>query len=43
MKQKGISYGTTLGATIAAMFPDKIDKMIIDGVSNTREYYYAQA
>ncbi|KAH6842325.1 TAP-like protein-domain-containing protein [Chaetomium sp. MPI-CAGE-AT-0009] len=39
----GISYGTTLGATIAAMFPDKIDKMIIDGVSNTREYYHAHA
>ncbi|KAH6637251.1 TAP-like protein-domain-containing protein [Chaetomium tenue] len=39
----GISYGTTLGATIAAMFPDNIDKMIIDGVSNTREYYHAHA
>jgi pimeloyl-ACP methyl ester carboxylesterase len=39
----GISYGTTLGATIAAMFPDKIDRMIIDGVSNTREYYHAHA
>jgi len=25
------------------MFPDKIDKMVIDGVSNTREYYHAQA
>ncbi|KAK3292373.1 TAP-like protein-domain-containing protein [Chaetomium fimeti] len=39
----GISYGTTLGATIASMFPDKIDRMILDGVSNTREYYHAHA
>lgn len=36
---KGISYGTLLGATIAAMFPDKIDKMVIDGVVNPTEYY----
>ncbi|KAK2748950.1 hypothetical protein FQN57_007233 [Myotisia sp. PD_48] len=37
----GMSYGTTLGATIAAMFPDKIDKMILDGVQNPHEYYNA--
>lgn len=35
----GFSYGTTLGATIAAMFPDKIDRMVIDGVFNPHEYY----
>ncbi|KAI1139197.1 alpha/beta-hydrolase [Hypoxylon sp. FL0543] len=39
----GFSYGTTLGATIAAMFPDRIDKMILDGVQNPHEYYHAQA
>lgn len=39
----GFSYGTTLGATVAAMFPDKIDKMVIDGVQNPHEYYHALA
>ena len=34
----GQSYGTTLGATLAAMFPERIDKMVIDGVENTRDY-----
>jgi pimeloyl-ACP methyl ester carboxylesterase len=37
----GFSYGTTLGATVAAMFPDKIDKMILDGVQNPHEYYHS--
>lgn len=39
----GFSYGTTLGATVAAMFPDRIDKMILDGVQNVHEYYHAAA
>jgi len=33
------SYGTLLGATVAAMFPDKIDKMVLDGVVNPTLYY----
>ncbi|GAB1312412.1 Peptidase S33, tripeptidyl-peptidase [Madurella fahalii] len=37
----GFSYGTTLGATAAAMFPDRIDRMILDGVLNPHEYYNA--
>ncbi|KAK4444342.1 alpha/beta hydrolase fold-domain-containing protein [Podospora aff. communis PSN243] len=37
----GFSYGTTLGATAAAMFPDRIDKVILDGVQNPHEYYHA--
>ena len=28
----GISYGTQLGATYAAMFPDNVGRMIVDGV-----------
>lgn len=35
----GISYGTVLGATFASMFPDKIDRMIIDGVVDVPGYY----
>jgi pimeloyl-ACP methyl ester carboxylesterase len=34
----GQSYGTVLGATAAALFPDRIDKMVIDGVVNLHEY-----
>ncbi|KAF7198243.1 putative hydrolase [Pseudocercospora fuligena] len=39
----GLSYGTTLGATVASMFPDRIDKIILDGVQNPHEYYHALA
>lgn len=35
----GQSYGTVLGATAAAMFPDRIDKMVIDGVVDLPQYY----
>ncbi|KAK7217470.1 hypothetical protein V2G26_005473 [Clonostachys chloroleuca] len=35
----GVSYGTILGATAVAMFPDRVDKVIIDGVVNPHEYY----
>lgn len=35
----GFSYGTLLGSTIAAMFPEKIDRMILDGNINPTDYY----
>lgn len=35
----GISYGSLLGATIAYIFPDRIDKLLLDGVVNPHEYY----
>lgn len=35
----GMSYGTALGATVAAMFPDRIDRIVLDGNLNMHEYY----
>lgn len=35
----GFSYGTILGATVMAMFPDRMDKIILDGVVNPTQYY----
>ncbi|KJA21599.1 hypothetical protein HYPSUDRAFT_140328, partial [Hypholoma sublateritium FD-334 SS-4] len=35
----GFSYGTILGATFAAMFPDKVERMVLDGVSDSEDYY----
>ncbi|KAK1569916.1 Alpha/Beta hydrolase protein [Colletotrichum navitas] len=35
----GISYGTIVGTTFASMFPDRIGRMVLDGVVNAEEYY----
>ncbi|GJE95986.1 alpha/beta hydrolase [Phanerochaete sordida] len=35
----GISYGTVLGSTYAAMYPDHVGRFIIDGVVNAHEWY----
>ncbi|EKM55395.1 uncharacterized protein PHACADRAFT_255998 [Phanerochaete carnosa HHB-10118-sp] len=35
----GVSYGSILGATFAAMFPDNVGRFIIDGVFNSHQWY----
>lgn len=35
----GFSYGTVLGSTVAAMFPDRMDKVVLDGCLNPHDYY----
>ncbi|QRW11913.1 alpha/beta hydrolase family protein [Ceratobasidium sp. AG-Ba] len=35
----GYSYGTILGATFAAMRPDLVKRMVLDGVSDAQSYF----
>ena len=35
----GLSYGTILGQTFAAMYPDRIERFVLDGVSAAEEHY----
>ncbi|KAL5439198.1 hypothetical protein PMIN07_007240 [Paraphaeosphaeria minitans] len=35
----GVSYGTVLGSTYATLFPDRIGRLILDGVVDVETYY----
>lgn len=35
----GYSYGTLLGMTFASLFPDKVGRLVVDGVGNMESYY----
>jgi hypothetical protein len=37
----GFSYGSILGSTFAAMYPDRVGRMIIDGIVDPDDYYSA--
>ncbi|KAJ7611943.1 Alpha/Beta hydrolase protein [Mycena polygramma] len=41
LKYYGVSYGSLLGAMFAAMFPDKVDRIIIDGVLDVEAWLHA--
>ncbi|KAJ7250177.1 Alpha/Beta hydrolase protein [Mycena haematopus] len=41
LKYYGVSYGSVLGATFAAMFPDKVERIIIDGVVDPEAWFSA--
>lgn len=34
----GFSYGTVLGATLSAMYPERIHRAVLDGVSDSHDY-----
>ncbi|KAF2173391.1 hypothetical protein M409DRAFT_48375 [Zasmidium cellare ATCC 36951] len=38
LRYYGASYGTALGMIFAAMFPEKVESMVLDGVLNPHEY-----
>lgn len=35
----GASYGTVLGSTFAALFPNRVGRLILDGVVDVQDYY----
>ncbi|KAJ3567549.1 hypothetical protein NP233_g6295 [Leucocoprinus birnbaumii] len=35
----GFSYGTVLGSTFASLFPDKVERIVLDGVVDADNYY----
>lgn len=35
----GASYGTALGTTFASLFPDRVGRMVLDGVADADQYY----
>ena len=37
----GFLYGTVLGGTYAALFPDRVGRMVLDGVLDFNDYYMA--
>lgn len=36
----GLSYGSIIGPTFAALFPDRVGRIVLDGIVNIPEYYH---
>ncbi|CEJ94915.1 hypothetical protein VHEMI10422 [[Torrubiella] hemipterigena] len=36
----GVSYGTVISSTFASMFPDRVGRMVLDGVVDADQYYH---
>ncbi|XRM46397.1 hypothetical protein ABZX51_009432 [Aspergillus tubingensis] len=39
MYYRGLSYGTTLGQTYAQIFPERVSRMVLDGINDLDEWY----
>jgi pimeloyl-ACP methyl ester carboxylesterase len=35
----GFSYGSVLGLTLASLFPDRVERVVVDGIVDLRDYY----
>ena len=38
----GLSYGTALGMTFAQLYPERVERMILDGVVDVKDYFAAK-
>lgn len=39
----GFSYGTLLGATFASMYPNRVGRLVLDGVVDAEDYYAGES
>lgn len=40
IKYWGNSYGTIIGQTFASLFPDRVERLILDGVCDSHDYHF---